>query len=98
LGMARTQGALDPETTQGLAKPFYEKVVELGEKDRVANKKALAEAYLFMGVFEVNVNQNYKGSIEWTTKLLAIDPEHEQGKKLFNQINDYLKQVDDSKR
>ena len=50
LWRARTNSAMDPETTQGLAKPFYEKVTEmLLAKNEPKYNSALIECYSYLG-------------------------------------------------
>jgi tetratricopeptide (TPR) repeat protein len=51
--LARTNSMIDPETTQGLAKPYYEKVIEvlLGQTDHERYKKELIESYSYLGYF-----------------------------------------------
>src|SRR4028118_1451659 len=48
---ARVEANLDPESTKGLAKPTYEKVIQLSEADPSKNGKNLVEAYGYLGYY-----------------------------------------------
>ncbi|RYZ17263.1 MAG: tetratricopeptide repeat protein, partial [Sphingobacteriales bacterium] len=48
---ARAMSSLDPESTKGLAREHYEKVVEKGAAEPAKNKAALIEAYEYLGYY-----------------------------------------------
>ena len=49
---ARTNSAMDPETTDGLAKPYYEKVMDmLLSKNEPKYNSALIECYSYLGYY-----------------------------------------------
>ncbi|MDR3610225.1 MAG: tetratricopeptide repeat protein [Ignavibacteriaceae bacterium] len=48
---ARSNAQLDISSEKGLAKPFYDKVVALGEKDSLKNKTDLLDAYHYLGYY-----------------------------------------------
>ncbi|MDR3667172.1 MAG: tetratricopeptide repeat protein [Ignavibacteriaceae bacterium] len=48
---ARSNAQLDISSEKGLAKPFYEKVVSIGEKDSLKNKADLLDAYHYLGYY-----------------------------------------------
>ena len=87
LWRARTNSALDPETTAGLAKPYYEKVVEmlLAKDDQARYKSALVESYSYLGYYYLLQSQ-YETSVEFWNKILAIDPENATAKKALEGI------------
>jgi len=72
---ARINSALDKETTLGLAKPFYEKSLEILIKDPVKYKKELSEIYAYLG-FYYYVKEDIPASMDNWKKLLEIDPEN----------------------
>ena len=78
---ARTNSALDPEATQGLAKPYYEAVATLleGKNDSRYNN-ILIECYSYLGYYYL-VNDKLPESKTYWNKILAINPEHEIAKK-----------------
>lgn len=82
LWRARAHSGMDPETELGLAKPFYEKVVEMLEA-RGDKSKSIIEAYQYLGYYSylTEYAQNPQGAKytetrKWWGKILEIDPEH----------------------
>jgi tetratricopeptide (TPR) repeat protein len=74
--------ALDPETKLGLAKPHYEKLVELlttQEKDENTDER-LIESYRYLGYYYLLKDDKTK-SAEYWNKILAIDPENAMAKQ-----------------
>jgi len=72
---ARINATIDNETTLGLAKPFYEKALEIVVKDPVKYKKELSEIYAYLG-FYYYLKEDKETSIGYWKKLLEIDPEN----------------------
>jgi len=72
---ARVNSAIDSETTLGLAKPFYEKALEILIKDPVKYKREISEIYAYLG-FYYYVKEDKPTSIEYWKKLLELDPEN----------------------
>lgn len=74
---ARTNSALDPETTEGLAKPYYEQVAAmLEEKAKTESRynRTIIECYRYLGYYYL-VTEDYEKSKEYWNKILTIDPE-----------------------
>lgn len=83
---ARTRSALDPETTEGLAKPYYEKVAEtLSAKHEPKYNSALIECYSYLGYYYL-LKSDYPVSKEYWNKILAIDPDNATAKKALDGI------------
>lgn len=81
---ARANVKLDPEMKSALAKPYYEKVIEVGLAEAAKNKKELAEAYEYLGFYyfdkdKVLSKENYK-------KVLEIDANNEKAKKALESL------------
>ena len=72
---ARVNAILDPETTLGLAKPYYEKVTELLEKPGNEKKKELIEAYQYLGYYYY-LKEDVTNSLLFWNKIIGIDPNH----------------------
>jgi tetratricopeptide (TPR) repeat protein len=73
---ANANANLDPESTAGLAKPHYEKFIELTASDTTtANKysKNLIEAYKYLGYYYF-LNKDLPQSKSYWSKVLLIDP------------------------
>ena len=77
---ARTNAMLDPETTMGLAKPYYEKALAILEQNPKASKNVLieCESYLWYYYF---LKEEYEQSQVYWEKILAIDPENPTAKQ-----------------
>lgn len=86
---ARVKSSLDPETTQGLARPYYEKSIEILEPANKDTKKLL-ECYQYLG-FYYYVNNDYPKSMTYWDKVIAISPGNELALKAIAGIQDQLK-------
>ena len=83
---ARTNSAMDPETTDGLAKPYYEKVMDmLLSKNEPKYNSALIECYSYLGYYYL-LKSDYPASKEFWNKILAIDPANATAKKALEGI------------
>lgn len=82
--LGRCAANLDPESTQGRAKPYYEKVIELASNDPNRYKNDLVEAYAYMGYYyylqaESNKSrEDYQKSYQAYKKLQDLDPQNAQ--------------------
>ena len=83
---ARTNSALDPETTQGLAKPYYEEVTKLLEsKNDPRYNGVLIECYRYLGYYFLVTEKMTESKAYWN-KILAIDPANELAKRALEGI------------
>lgn len=83
---ARTNSALDPETTQGLAKPYYEEVATfLVDKNDPRYNSVLIECYSYLGYYYLVANK-LPESKEYWNKILAIDPANATAKRALDGI------------
>lgn len=83
---ARTNSALDPETTQGLAKPYYEEVAALlVSKNDPRYNSALIECYSYLGYYYLVANKLPESKDYWN-KILAIDPANATAKRALDGI------------
>jgi len=71
---ARVNSLLDPETTKGLAKPFYELTATLIEsKADPKYNTVLLECYRYLGFYFLVKTEYTTSNIYWN-KILAVDP------------------------
>ncbi len=82
---ARIYSNLDPDTKEGLAKPFYDLLVEKASADSVKYSKDLFEAYNYLGYYYL-VNKNYCESLVYWDKILGIDPTYENAKSAIKDL------------
>ncbi|MBD8389823.1 tetratricopeptide repeat protein [Dysgonomonas sp. BGC7] len=87
---ARANASMDPETTAGLARPYYEQTVKvILDKNDGENKKELIEAYSYLSYyFYLQFDKHKKADDklkvkEYAEKILELDPENGNGKMLF---------------
>lgn len=86
LWRARTNSNLDPETTQGLAKPYYEKTMEmLQSKGDPKYNSSLSECYRYLAYFYYLKKQTVQAK-DFCNKVLAIDPTNDVAKKLLSSM------------
>ena len=82
---ARVNSAIDNETTLGLAKPYYEKALEILINDTVKYKKEISEVYAYLG-FYYYVKDDTATSIDYWKKLLEVDPENLKAQEAINSL------------
>ncbi len=71
---ARVQASLDPETTQGLAKPYYEQALTILETNPSKYSDELQECYKYLGYYYYQQNDK-EASISYWKKVLEIAPD-----------------------
>lgn len=87
---ARANASMDPETTAGLAKPYYEKTIEVIQaKNEGENNPQLIEAYTYLSYyyylqFEKSKKAEDKANIKlYSEKILELSPENGTAKQLL---------------
>lgn len=73
---ARTNTALDPESTQGLAKPHYEKALELMLPQIDKRKNDILEVYRYMTAYYYAKN-DIPGVKTYLNKILEVDAQND---------------------
>lgn len=86
LWAARTRASLDPETEKGLAKPFYEKLIEKALPTPDKNKNDLTEAYSYLGYYHFLKAERPLAKSYWD-KVLALDPGNVQAQEALKELN-----------
>lgn len=77
---AKSNEGLDTTGANGLAKPFYEKVIAIADTsaDKEKVKPNLISAYKYMLAYYYNIKHDKVAAIEWNNKILALDPNDAQ--------------------
>jgi tetratricopeptide (TPR) repeat protein len=86
---ARALVNMDPDTKLGLAKPVFEILVEKAAPDSVKYSKELIEAYGYLAYYyllQFNTTKDQEKALEYSQKILALDPNNEKGKEFVKQI------------
>ena len=75
---ARVNSYMDPETKDGKAKPYYEKLAGMiepkAEKD-AADKARLVECYRYLGYYTLLQDDKEGADVYWK-KILELDPDN----------------------
>lgn len=71
---ARANANLDPKQEKAMAKPYYEKYIELAKADTEKNKKELVEAYTYLGSYYLLVNKDKEKADEAWSNVRLLDP------------------------
>jgi len=82
---ARIYSNLDPDTKEGLAKPYYEKLLEKASVDPVKYNKDILEAYNYLGYYYL-VNKQYCESLMYWDKISILDPANENAKSALKDL------------
>jgi tetratricopeptide (TPR) repeat protein len=82
---ARVYSNLDPDTKEGLAKPFYELVVVKAGADSVKFQKDILEAYNYLGYYYL-VNKQYCESLAYWDKIVTLDPANENANSALKDL------------
>jgi len=82
---ARVNSLRDPETTQGLAKPYYEAALSILEQKPDSIKSVLVECNSYLGYYYF-VKEDYNQSKLYWNKILEIDPGNETATKALQGI------------
>ena len=79
LARAKVNSYIDPEAKQGLAKPYYEKYIELSKKaegaDAAKFKEGVVEANGYLGVYNFQKGDK-AAALSYFEQVLALDPEN----------------------
>ena len=88
---ARTNFSLDPETLQGLAKPFYEQTIPIVEaKADVRYNPVIIECCRYLGYYYYLKKDFTQSKIYWN-KILVLDPTNDMAIKAIDGIDKSLK-------
>lgn len=82
---ARTNSLLDPESTAGLAKPFYEKIIEIAEKTPNRYVTELVESYKYLGYYNY-VTHHMDAAKACFAKVLEYIPNDEVSQRALKEI------------
>ena len=86
LWRARANAALDPESTQGLAKPYYEAALAtLTEGGNNKNTREIIEGYNYLAYYYLIKNDKTASKSYWN-KILEIDPNNQKVKDVLKTL------------
>jgi cytochrome c-type biogenesis protein CcmH/NrfG len=70
---AKSNALIDSTMENGLAIPFYQKVIEMGLADTAANKSLLIQGYGYLGAYHANIKKDYALALENFDRILQLD-------------------------
>ena len=86
LWIARTYSKMDPDTKLGLAKPKFEKVIDVAEIRFIKYESEMMEAFGYLGYYNM-MNENYSKSKEYYNRMINLNPNNKENKiKGYNGI------------
>ena len=69
---ARTYSKMDPDTKLGLARPKFEKLIDVAKKDSIKYETDMMEAFVYLSYFHM-MNDNFSKSKEYYDRMINID-------------------------
>jgi tetratricopeptide (TPR) repeat protein len=78
LWIARTYSKMDPDTKLGLAKPKFEKLLNVTKSDSLKNEAEILEACRYLGYYHM-MNNNYNQSKEYYNRVINLNPNNKEG-------------------
>jgi len=101
LWMANVASSKDPDSEQGLAKPKFEKLLEVASRDSVKNAQEMYDAMRFLG-YDALQNKKYDEAEYYYTRMLNLAPDNKEFKiralqsmsSLYMQTNELGKVTD----
>jgi tetratricopeptide (TPR) repeat protein len=76
---ARTFSKMDPDTKLGLAKPKFEKVIEVAKSDSLKWENEMMEAFGYLGYYHM-MNENWNKSKEYYNRMINLNPNSNENK------------------
>jgi tetratricopeptide (TPR) repeat protein len=83
---AQANSLQDPEIKQGLAKPHYEKYIEVAKADPAKNKDGLAEAYRYLGSY-YSIKGDKAQALSNFQQAVAVKPDDAQAADAVKQLS-----------
>jgi tetratricopeptide (TPR) repeat protein len=77
--IARTYSKMDPDTKMGLAKPKFEKVIEVAKTDSVKNAADMIEAFGYLSYFSM-ISDNYAKAKDYYSRMINLEPNNKEYK------------------
>ena len=74
---AKSNALVDSTMENGLAAPFYLKVIDMAAGDTAENKSLLIQAYGYLGAYNANVKKDFQLALTNFEKILELDPGNE---------------------
>lgn len=72
--IGKAYSAIDSTMEQGLANPYFQKAIEVGNVDKVKYKNQLIGSYKYFIAYSANIKRDKAAAIAYCDSVLVIDP------------------------
>ena len=79
LYIARTYSKMDPDYKLGLAKPKFEKLLDVAKSDSIKNESDMMEALGYLSYYHM-INGSYGDSKDYYNRMINLDPNNKDNK------------------
>jgi tetratricopeptide (TPR) repeat protein len=79
LMIARTYSKMDPDLKLGIAKPKFEKLIDVAEADSLKNENDMMEAFGYLSYYHM-MNNNFSRSKDYYNRMINLDPSNKENK------------------
>lgn len=91
LWRAKSCAFIDSSMENGLAIPWYTKVIEIAGANAAANKTILIQAYGYIGAYLANVKKDYPVALDNFEKILELQPDDADASKYAGILKKWIK-------
>jgi tetratricopeptide (TPR) repeat protein len=70
---------MDPDYKLGLAKPKFEKLIEVAKRDSIKNESAMMDAFGYLSYYHM-MNDNFSRSKDYYNRMINLDPNNKEYK------------------
>ncbi|MGD0754488.1 MAG: carboxypeptidase-like regulatory domain-containing protein [Bacteroidales bacterium] len=86
LFIARTYSKMDPDLKLGIAKPKFEKLIDIAKSDSLKNESEMIEAFGYLSYFFM-MSSDFTRSKDYYNRMINLDPNNKENKiKGYNGI------------
>jgi len=79
LMVARTYSKMDPDLKLGIAKPKFEKLIEVAKPDSIKNESEMMEAFAYLSYYHM-MKENFSRSKDYYNSMVNLDPNNKENK------------------
>jgi tetratricopeptide (TPR) repeat protein len=79
LFIARTYSKMDPDLKLGIAKPKFEKLINVAKSDSIKNESEMMEAFGYLSYYYM-MNNNFSRSKDYYNRMINLDPNNKENK------------------
>ena len=95
---AKANALIDSTMEQGLALPYYAKVIEMGATDSIKNKSLLIQSYGYIGAYQANIKKDFGVALDNFEKILQLDPDNTDAIKYRDILKKWINASADNSR